>query len=119
MTHTQNESLFYESPEIRTRRVLKDAKIECRYRGQKMIKNVCLYGLVSCPDLIVAEDIDFQRQAVVSGRQLPDQKGHLLMDLGMVMKIGLHIGTKGPDVGQLSSVHNAGLVHIMFLVVLC
>jgi hypothetical protein len=67
-----------------------------------MIKNICLYGLVSCPDLSVAKDIDFQRQAVVGGRQLPGQKGHVLMDLGMVPEIDLYVGARGPDVGQLS-----------------
>ena len=35
----------------------------------------------------------------------------------MVAQIGLHIRPKGPNVSQLSSVHKAGLIYTMFLIV--
>ena len=36
-----------------------------------MVKNVGLYAFVICPDFVLAEDINFNRQAVLGGRQLP------------------------------------------------
>jgi len=83
-----------------------------------MIENICLYRFVSCPDLIIAKYIDFQWQPVIGGGQLPDQKGHMLMNFWIVTEIGLHISPKGTNVGQLSSVYKAGRINAMFLVVL-
>ncbi len=50
--------------EISSGRILVDTQIEFREHGQDMIENVRLDGLVIRPHGILAEDVNFYRQAV-------------------------------------------------------
>ena len=91
--------------------LLKDAEIKLRKNGQYVVKNIGLNSLVIGPRLIITENVNLNRQTVLAGRQLPDQKGHIIMNFGVVPQIGDQIVAEGADIGQVSAVDQFGSVN--------
>ena len=56
--------LGVQHTEIGTRRILIDTQIKFRHHGEDMVKNIRLDGLVIRPNLVFAENVNFDRQAV-------------------------------------------------------
>ena len=52
-----------------------------------MVEDIRLNVFVFRPLLHLAEDINLYGNAAFAGLQLPDQKGHILTDIGIILKV--------------------------------
>ena len=84
--------------------VLEDAQSEFGKDGQQVVEYIGLDALVAEPVGIVGEDVDLQGQSLGRGGSVADEEGVALMDLGVIAQVGLHVGTKGSQIGQVPPV---------------
>lgn len=68
-------------------RILEQAESEFRCYREQMVENIGLNAFINRPSRIVRERIDFERQAVLAGRQLSDHHRHAVMNAGVIFQI--------------------------------
>ncbi len=94
--------------------MLEDAEAELGQGGNQVVEDVGLDGLVPGPGLIVTEYINLQGQSFGSGFELADQKGHILMDLRILLEVGDDIGSKQSCIGLAAAVDDLRSVNSVF-----
>ena len=77
-----------------------------------MVEDIGLHRLVIGPDLVLAEDIDLDRQPELARLQVTHQKGHLEVHHRVFAQVGFDVGAEGPHIGQATAVGQAGVVDL-------
>ena len=104
--------------EVIAARCLEYPQTKDRQCCQEVVKDVSLDGFIVSPDLVTAEYIDFNGQAMLGRFQVKDKESHVLVDHGVVAKVGNDVCPEYTYIRLSSSVDNHGCVDIVLLVIL-
>jgi len=96
---------------IRSCWILENSKFKLRDNSQDMVEDIRLDCFIIGSDLIIAEHINLDWQAIGRWFQMPHQEGHLLVNLRVVSKVSSHIGPEGADISQVPAINKFGLIH--------
>ena len=82
-----------------------------------MVKNICLYGLVSCPGLIITENVYFKWYPFFSRLEMPDQECHILVNFRVVLQVLLNIFAERTEISHSPAIHQYGVIDILVLII--
>ena len=83
-----------------------------------MIENIGLNALVASPFFLPAKCINLNRNSFFRRVKMPNNQGHLFIDLRMSDQIIFQIFSKHPQVGHTSPVYRERIIYLMMAVVI-